>query len=121
MIFLKVNSLNVEEVDLLRACSKWIDAEIGRQMLEATSENKRKLFGPLKCLIDFSEMNITEVGKMGDELRNLLDDNEALPLFFHLCDKSVPLIFNCRTLKREQKKSICSNTFRNEKKKRKWY
>ena len=58
---LQMKYLNIDEVDLLIACSKWVDAEVDRKLLEPTIENKQKAFAPLKCLINFTDLNLDKI------------------------------------------------------------
>ena len=100
---LKMKSLNINEIDVLIACSKWVDAEIERQMIEPIIENKRKMFVPLKCLINFTEMNADQVGKIGEILRVLLNNDEIASLFLHLFDKTQPLTIKNETIRTKPK------------------
>ena len=88
---LQMKHLNIDEVDLLIACSKWVDAEVDHKLLEPTIENKQKVFAPLKCLINFTGLNLDKIRKDNLKLDNLLSYDEIGYLFLHLMDKTFPL------------------------------
>ena len=96
---LEMNCLCIKEIDILIACLNWVDAEVKRQKLDATIENKQKVFAPFKSLIKFRETKFDEIKKIGCQLRNLLNDKEIASLLLHLVDQSSPLEIECRTLR----------------------
>lgn len=87
---LKIDCLNIAEIDIVIACFKSIERQIVKLDLQPTPENKQKLFEPLKPYIRFTDLLAYEVGKF-DELKNLLTDQEIVSLFLHLFDKSKPI------------------------------
>ena len=94
-----MNCLCTKEIDILIACSNWVDAEVKRQELNATIENKQKVFSPFKSLIKFREIMFDEIKKIGCQLRNLLNDKEIASFLLHLVDQSSSLEIECRTLR----------------------
>ena len=105
---LKMNSMNANEIDVLIACCKWVDLEVDLQMLEPTIENKQKTFTSLKFFISFTNMKAEEVGKFVD-LKNFLNNEEIVSLFFHLFNKMEPLIIENKILRSKSKIYSSSN------------
>lgn len=60
VLLLESNQLFVKEKDLYYATLKWVRAELMRQKLEVTLENKRRLFSEFKHLIRFPIMSKTQ-------------------------------------------------------------
>ena len=100
---LEMKCLLIDEIDVLVACSKWVDAKVKRQKLDATIKNKQKIFAPLKSLIKFKEIKFDEIIQIGTNLRNLLCDKDITSLFLHLVDETLQLEIECKTLRTKPK------------------
>lgn len=94
---LNMDSLSVAEIELLKAVSNWVDAEVIRLNLFSDAEHKRKVFEPFKRLIKFSDMTAEQIGVGFGKIENLLTIEEISSLFLHLFDKSKPLVIKCAT------------------------
>ena len=93
---LNFESLNIDEIDLLIACSRWVDAECARNGLSLNSTNKRKIFKPIKPFIQFSKLTIDQLREF-NQIEHLLTVEEVASLFVHLLDKSKKFQINCRS------------------------
>lgn len=80
---LSFERLNISEIDLLKACCKWLESEIGRSNLPLSVENKRSAFQPIKHLIRWRDLKASQVASFG-EICCLLDDKELASLLMHL-------------------------------------
>lgn len=87
--------LSIQEIDVLQSVTGWISAEIQRQGLAATVENKRKLFEPIKPFIRFTDLDASEVAD-SDEIHGLLTSEELASLLVHSLKKHRPLTINCQ-------------------------
>ena len=63
---LKLPKLNVKEIDILRFCSQWVDAQASWCGLPASKENRQAIFEPIKYFIRFDV--ITDIDKVKDLL-----------------------------------------------------
>lgn len=91
---LKMEVLRIKEIDILRSVSKWLDGQLQRSDLSATTANKQKLFEPIKSLINFGVLSLEDVNKNEDLLKSILTMEETISLLFHLMDKSKPFIID---------------------------
>ena len=89
---LKFESLNIDEIDVLKACWNWIEKQIVKLDIQATEVSRQKLFQPIKPLIRFVDLRPEEIGAFENEIKSLLSSQEILSLFFHILDKSKPLL-----------------------------
>lgn len=93
---LQIDTLNLSEIDLLKAVVRWVNGQLVRRRLESTNENRQAIFEPLKRYIDFSGIGHLELAK-GDLLASLLPAHEYGPLLLHLINKENPAPFIWRT------------------------
>ena len=93
---LSFENLNSKEIDILEACSRWVDEEIVYRELVANSENKRKIFDPIKKHIRFADITLEEL-KQFDKIQDLLSLDEIGSLFLSTIDKSQKMIIDCQT------------------------
>lgn len=84
---LKNDTMNVSEIDLLKACVNWVDAEVKRKNLEPTTENTRKIFEPLKQFICFSQINDSDLKKF-KKIQQYLDPQDCVDFFLNSSDLS---------------------------------
>ena len=87
---LNFNMLNIAEVELLKACLRWTDKEVVKQNLEANQANKRKIFQPIKHLIRFGDLSLTEFSSIL-EIENYLTLEEIASIFLHLNSPHKPI------------------------------
>ena len=84
---LSLEKLSIDEIDLFKAVSKWIDCEAQRRGLPVNRENRRLVFEPIKGYIRFSALTPEEVANC-KEVVELLTEEELLPLLLHLLNKT---------------------------------
>ncbi|XP_033107369.1 BTB/POZ domain-containing protein 2-like [Anneissia japonica] len=82
IVVLDRDTLGIRECKLFEAIVRWADAECGRQELNRTSENKRKVLGRALKLIRFPLMTIEEFASIPAQ-SGILDDREVVNLFLH--------------------------------------
>ena len=71
-------TLNAREISLFEAALRWAEAECGRQELEPTSENKRKVLGNALYLIRIPTMQLDEFANSAAQsgILNLQETND---------------------------------------------
>lgn len=96
---LNTDYLNVSEIDILRACSRWAQAKADRSGREMREE-----FEGVKCLINFADLTMNELSKACAKanLKSLLDFNEIGSLFYSLSlsDKTIKPAIEYKTSRR---------------------
>ena len=79
-ILLKVDKLNVQEVELFQAVLKWIDSQCSSKNIEPTAENRRSVIGEAIYYFRFFSMSheqfVQNVSKSG-----LLTSDEMIPIY----------------------------------------
>lgn len=95
---LNLPKLNMREIDLLKYCSKWVNANSieSDSSFNSLKSNKQKLFEPIKSLIRFGDLKARDIGEF-KELDVLFETNEICSLFLHLLNFAKPLIIECLT------------------------
>ena len=93
---LSLDEVNVEEIELLMAVSKWIDSETQRQGLVVNSENRRKVFEPIKSYILFTAMTPEQIANC-KEILELLTVEEIGSVLLHQLNKNIPLLLKLKT------------------------
>ena len=87
--------LNAKEGSVFKAAVKWAEAECGRQELEVTPENKRKVLGDALYLIRIPTMKVEEFADDAAQ-SNILTMEETTSIFLHYTARSKPqLPFLC--------------------------
>ncbi|KAG4078576.1 hypothetical protein HA402_002690 [Bradysia odoriphaga] len=92
---LNMDTLTVDEIDVLASCADWVAAEIKRQNLEPNAANMQETFKPIKNFIRFSMITIDQL-KNFKPIMYLLSSDELNSLFAHYLDLSI-LTFGCST------------------------
>ena len=98
---LRFNSLNIAELDLLKASMRWTDSEVARQGLVANQANKRAVFKPIKHLIRFGDLGLTGFGSI-PEIKGYLTFEEIASVFFHLSNPNEPIQIDYRSPRRSR-------------------
>lgn len=93
---LQSESLNIDEIEILSAITKWVDAEIERKQLLPSTINKQFIFKNIKNLVRFSKLNMNEIVEF-DKIDDLLNLNEIGNLFLHIKNKNYPFTITCET------------------------
>ena len=93
---LSLEKLSIDEIDLFKAVSKWIDCEAQRRGLPVNRKNRRLVFKPIKGYILFRALTPKEVANC-EEIVELLSEKELLSLFLHLLNKEKPLAIELKT------------------------
>lgn len=88
---LNMKWLDVSEIDVLKAISKWIVANLDRKGLVANRGNKQQAFYPFKPLVRFSDLTVNEVMEHKILIDDLLTEKEAYSLLCHLINDTVQL------------------------------
>ncbi|XP_066551849.1 BTB/POZ domain-containing protein 2 [Amia ocellicauda] len=88
---LERDTLGVREVRLFGAAVRWAEAEAGRQQLQPTPENKRRVLGKSLALIRFPLMTIEEFAA-GPAQSGILTDREVVSLFLHFTVNPKPRV-----------------------------
>ena len=102
---LSLDKLNIKEIELLAAVSKWVDSEAQRQGLAVNTENRRKVFEPIKSYILFTSMTPEEIANR-KEIVELLTVEERGSLVLHLLNKNSPFIFEPKTSRKAGESSL---------------
>lgn len=89
---LKMKTLNINEIDVLKSCCSWVSSEMKRRKLISNTENKRAIFETIKSLIRFTDLETDELKDFDEELDEYLSTEELNSLLLHLIKKSRPLI-----------------------------
>ena len=98
---LSLDELNIDEIDLLAAVSKWIDSEVQRQGLPVSSTSRRKVFEPIKGHILFSALTPEKIANC-EEIVDLFTLEEIGQLFLSLLNKAYPLAVELKTPRRDR-------------------
>ena len=93
---LSLDRLDIDEVDLLAAVSRWVDCEVQRQGLPVTDENRRRVFEPIKGYVLFTALNLEKVANC-KEIPELLRSEEIGSLVLHLLNDQQPLAIQLST------------------------
>ena len=93
---LSLEKLSIDEIDLFRAVSKWIDCEVRRRGLSVNRENRRLVFEPIKGYILFSDLTPEQIA-YHKETVELLTEGELLQILLHLLNKKYPLDIELKT------------------------
>ncbi|XP_037805153.1 BTB/POZ domain-containing protein 6-like isoform X1 [Penaeus monodon] len=101
---LQQENLAVSEAMLWDACVRWAKQECGRQSLEATPLNQRKVLGENLGLIRFLTFSPTEFAN-GPAMSEILTKEESFTLLMNISSPGVTPIPKpfCQSLKRRQK------------------
>lgn len=78
--------LRIPEIDLLKACLKWTDAEARRRGQE--KNGRKTVFEDIKNLIAFKVLTLEELGQV--EIEIYLSDEQVASIFLNLSNKSKP-------------------------------
>ena len=103
---LSLDELNIAEIDLLAAVSKWIDCEVQRQELQTNRENRRKVFEPIKGYIVFTALTPDQIASR-KEVAELLTLEERGTVLLHQLDADNPSLVMLKTARRAGS-GICS-------------
>ena len=93
---LTMDGLSISEIELLKACARWVNEQLLRKGLTSNPENKREIFKPIKNYIKFSDFSFDQM-KGFDEIYDLLTVEETASFFAHLLNESRPLSIECKT------------------------
>lgn len=108
---LNFEQLSISEIDLLKACSKWVEFEVMRSKLPPSTESKKAAFLPIRHLIRWSDLNPFEVASFG-EIHSLLNDKEIASLLMHLLNKSNPLAIDWQPIHPSRNAGLSCVVFR---------
>ena len=103
---LSLDKLDIDEVDLLEAVSKWVDCEVQRQGLPLNRENRRKIFEPIKGYVLFTAFKPEKIANC-KVIAELLTLEESGSLVLHLLNKDQPLMIEPKT-SRSARARACS-------------
>ena len=93
---LTMDELSFSEIELLKACDRWVNEQLLKKGLISNPENKREIFKPIKNYIKFSDFSFDQM-KGFDEIYDLLTVEETASFFAHLLNESRPLSIECKT------------------------
>ena len=93
---LMMDELSVSEIELLKACDRWVNEELLREGLISNTQNKREIFKPIKNYIKFSVLTIDQMKGFG-EIYDLLPVEETSSFLAHLLNGSIQLPIECKT------------------------
>ena len=98
--------LRIPEIDLLKACLTWTDAEVKRRGLTVGADSRRTVFESIKKLIGFQILTLEELGQV--EIESYLPTEQVASIFLKLSNILKPLAIDYST-KREIFKlySVC--------------
>ena len=88
--------LNLPELDVLKACFRWVNAEIERLELVPTAENKRKVFVPIKSFVRLTDLGYEQFGELS-ELKEVLSPEEYASLLWRFAGKCDKIATECKT------------------------
>ena len=88
-------SLNIREVDLLEICLKWAENEAARRNSAADAGSKRRVFEPIKHLIRFGDLSLSEFGSVSN-IHSFLTVEEIGSIFLYLSDE-IPIQIDYRS------------------------
>ena len=97
---LSLDQLNIAEIELLVAVSKWVNSEAQRRGLTVNSENRRKVFEPIKSYILFTTMTPERIADC-NEVVELLTPEERGSVLLHQLNKTNALIVEPKTSRRD--------------------
>ena len=100
---LSLEFLNLSETDVLNACLRWTNAEVKRQGLVATIENKQKVFSQVKHFVRFTDLEYDELSKLS-ELKEVLTRDELASLFLKLTGECDQIAIECKTERQKSRK-----------------
>ena len=103
---LSLDQLEIAEIDLVAAVSKWVDCEVQRQGLPVNRENRRRVFEPIEGYILFTALTPERLANC-KEIAGLFTPEEIGLLCLHLLNKEYPLTIQLKT-PRKIGASICS-------------
>lgn len=111
---LNLDYLSTKEIDILRACHKWLENNLKKRKVELTIQNKREAFKSIKHLINFARISENDF-KNFEEKQDLLTFKEIGGIYFlHGFDQEVIdsslLPFECKTKRKELLPSIFMNS-----------
>lgn len=92
------DQLRTNEINIFRACVAWAEAECGRQRLDLTFENKRKVLSDVIPLIRFPLISSVDVAEEVVD-SGVLSAEELVQLFSYLCaqpGKQPNIAFSCK-------------------------
>lgn len=92
---LSLDDLNIDEIDILKACSRWTEMECSRNGMQPNSANMQEIFRTIKHRICFTNLSIEQI-KDFDQIERLLGDEEIGSFFIHLLNKSKKLAIECK-------------------------
>ena len=78
--------LNIPELNLLKVCLKWADNEATRHDSAADTTSKRRVFEPIKHLIRFGDLSLSEFSSVSN-IRSFLTVEEIGSIFLHFTHK----------------------------------
>ena len=93
-LILEMPQLKAREIEVVRFCSRWIDAHCRRQGLPVNRRNRQEMFNMIKPFILFDEMTSWEIVR-SEELKSLLSDGEFRQLSTRQSHE--PLLFESLT------------------------
>lgn len=100
---LSMDVLNIEEIDVLRSCEKWVAEEIKQLNLEPNATNKQMVFKPIKNLIKFSKIPFDQLRNF-NPIKDLLSSEELSSLFLDVSKFTV----ECNTARKTLRRASCS-------------
>lgn len=104
---LNMKWLEVSEIDVLKAISKWIIAKLDREGLVVNRANKQQAFEPFKRLVRFTDLTVNEFIEHKNLLDDLLAENDAYSLLGHLANDTVQLNINYEGERMNRWLSVC--------------
>ena len=105
--------LALPEIEVLKACANWVEAEASKQELTPNSKAKKTICNSFKHLILFAQLSIKDLTKF-QNLNHFLSIKEVGNLFLHLANKTnYPLRIKCKTPRRTLKE-LSVSAYRDE-------
>ena len=100
---LRLEFLNLPESDVLKACLRWTEAEIERQGLVSTIENRQKVFSKIKSFVRFTDLDFDQLSELSG-LREVLTHDELASLHLKWTGKCNQIAIECRTERQKSRK-----------------
>lgn len=102
---LNFRTLNITELELLKACLRWTDNEVVKRQLVADRTSKRQVFEPIKHLIRFGDLSLNDFTSIS-ELDSYLNFEEIGMIFFHVSHKRTPIQIDYQSSRRSAKTHV---------------
>ena len=93
---LKFDYLNISEIELLKACLRWVDCEASRQHPGADPASKKTAFEPIKHLIRFGDLSLEGFASIVG-IPNYFTMEEYASIFLHYSQSRNPVQIDYRS------------------------